>query len=62
MIEIRNLSKRYGDSTVIDDVSLNLAEAGVTAIIGPNGAGKSTLLGMISRLQSIDAGNALWRI
>ena len=56
MIEIRNLSKRYGDSTVIDDVSLNLAEAGVTAIIGPNGAGKSTLLGMISRLQSIDAG------
>jgi len=56
MIEIRNLSKRYGDSTVIDNVSLNLAEAGVTAIIGPNGAGKSTLLGLISRLQSIDAG------
>jgi len=40
MIEIQNVSKQYGDTVVIDDVSLDLPAGGVTAIIGPNGAGK----------------------
>ncbi|MDH4412437.1 MAG: ATP-binding cassette domain-containing protein [Rhizobium sp.] len=56
MIEIVSLSKAYGSSTVLDDVSLTLAKGGLTAIIGPNGAGKSTLLSIIARLMLPDAG------
>ena len=56
MIEISNISKRYGDTVVVDDVTLTLPRGGVTAIIGPNGAGKSTALSMISRLLPMSAG------
>lgn len=56
MIEIRNVRKRYGDATVVDDVSLTISPGGVVAIVGPNGAGKSTLLSIISRLIKADSG------
>ncbi|CAN7160089.1 ABC transporter ATP-binding protein [Rhizobium sp. LjRoot30] len=56
MIRIDNVSKRYGNTLVVDGVSLTLASGGLTSIIGPNGAGKSTLLSMISRLIGMDAG------
>lgn len=56
MIDIQQVSKQYGDSVVVDQVSLALPAGGVTAIIGPNGAGKSTLLSMISRLLRMSAG------
>lgn len=59
MIETRNLSKRYGDVLVVDDVSLSIPKGGFTSIIGPNGAGKSTLLSMISRLMPMNAGSVL---
>lgn len=57
MIEVRNVSKRYAETLVVDEVSLTLPRGGVTAIIGPNGAGKSTLLSMISRLLPMSAGS-----
>ncbi len=56
MIEISKVSKAYGDTIVVRDVSLTLPRQGVTSIIGPNGAGKSTLLSMISRLLPMTAG------
>lgn len=56
MIEISNVSKAYGDSVVVDHVSLNIPRGGVTALIGPNGAGKSTLLSMISRILPMTEG------
>ena len=56
MIDIAKVSKQYGDSVVVDDVTLQLPAQGVTAIIGPNGAGKSTLLSMVSRLLPMSAG------
>ena len=59
MIEISQLSKRYADTVVVDDVTLTLPAGGVTAIIGPNGAGKSTVLSMISRLLPMSAGRVL---
>lgn len=59
MIEVSNITKRYQDTIVVDDVSLTLPAGGVTAIIGPNGAGKSTLLSMISRLLPMSAGRVL---
>ena len=56
MIEVENLSKSYGETSVLDRVSLTLAKSGVTAIIGPNGAGKSTLLSIIGRVLKADGG------
>ncbi len=56
MITIRSLSKAYGPTTVVDDVSLDLPDHGITSIIGANGAGKSTLLSIISRILGADAG------
>jgi iron complex transport system ATP-binding protein len=59
VIEIRNVTKRYGSTTVVDDVSLTIERGGVTSLIGANGAGKSTLLGIMSRLVPADAGTVL---
>ncbi|MEM8587267.1 MAG: ABC transporter ATP-binding protein [Pseudomonadota bacterium] len=57
MIAIDQVTKRYGQATVIDDLSLTLPAGGVTALIGPNGAGKSTLLSMIGRLLPFEGGS-----
>ena len=48
MIEVKNISKAYGNKKVVDNVSLNIQEGKITSFIGPNGAGKSTLLKVIS--------------
>ncbi|MNX85518.1 ABC transporter ATP-binding protein [Agrobacterium tumefaciens] len=56
MIIASQISKSYGDTVVIDGVSVSIPAGGVTSIIGPNGAGKSTLLSIVARLMSMDAG------
>ncbi|MGK0552147.1 iron ABC transporter ATP-binding protein [Enterococcus faecalis] len=56
MIEVKNVSKRYGEKYVVSDIQLLIAERKLTAFIGPNGAGKSTLLSMMSRLIPKDTG------
>jgi iron complex transport system ATP-binding protein len=56
MIEVRNVTKKYGNKRVVDNVSLKISKGKITSFIGPNGAGKSTLLSMISRLMKRDAG------
>ncbi|MGL5479363.1 MAG: ABC transporter ATP-binding protein [Clostridium sp.] len=50
MIEVRNITKKYGDKKVLDDVSLKIEKGKITSFIGPNGAGKSTLLSIIARI------------
>lgn len=57
MIVASGVTKRYGSTLVVDDVSLALPPRGITSIIGSNGAGKSTLLSMIARLVGMDAGH-----
>jgi iron complex transport system ATP-binding protein len=57
VIEVDNVTKRYGSATVVDSVSLTIAKGGMTAIVGPNGAGKSTLCSMIGRLIPMDEGS-----
>ncbi|MFJ4268598.1 amino acid ABC transporter ATP-binding protein [Paenarthrobacter nicotinovorans] len=55
-ISLESVVKRYGDHTVINDVSLSVREGEVIAIIGPSGAGKSTLLRCINLLEVPDSG------
>ncbi|MBS0377103.1 MAG: ABC transporter ATP-binding protein [Proteobacteria bacterium] len=59
MITIENLSKRYGDNTVVDDVSMQIEKNSITVIVGTSGSGKSTLLRMINRLVEPSAGRVL---
>lgn len=47
MIEARELTKRYGDKTVVDALSFTVKPGEVTGFLGPNGAGKSTTMRMI---------------
>lgn len=59
MIITDHLQASYGQTIVVDDVSLEIPAHGVTALVGPNGAGKSTLLAMISRLLEPSYGRVL---
>ncbi|KYG96234.1 ATP-binding cassette domain-containing protein [Paenibacillus jamilae] len=59
MVEVRNVSKRYGNKNVVDQVSVTVPKGTITSFIGPNGAGKSTLLSMISCLTDSDEGEIL---
>lgn len=59
MVEVKNVSKHYGNKNVVDQVSVTVAKGSITSFIGPNGAGKSTLLSMISRLIGSDEGEIL---
>ena len=59
MVEVKNVTKRYGGKTVLDHVSLSVVPRSVTAFVGPNGAGKSTLLSVICRLVAKDGGEVL---
>ncbi len=56
LLEIANLTRRFGGLTAVDDLSLTLAEGELLSIIGPNGAGKTTLFNLISGLDTPDAG------
>ena len=59
MIEVENLTKRYGGTTVVDRVSLTVERGSIAAIVGTSGSGKSTLLRMINRLVEPTSGRVL---
>lgn len=59
MIEVKNLIKKYGDTTVVNNVSLNIEKGKMISLIGPNGAGKSTVLAMVTRLTDLDGGEVI---
>jgi sulfate transport system ATP-binding protein len=56
VISVRDVSKRFGDFTALDDVSLDVESGGLTALLGPSGSGKSTLLRVIAGLEQPDGG------
>jgi ABC-2 type transport system ATP-binding protein len=57
-IEVRNIVKRYGEFTAVDDISFNVKEGEIFGLLGPNGAGKSTLIRMMTTLIPITSGTA----
>ncbi len=60
MLEVRNLTRRFGDLTAVDDVSFDVVPGKFTGFVGGNGAGKTTTMRMIMGLLQPNAGNVLW--
>ncbi|AFA39391.1 ABC-type branched-chain amino acid transport systems, ATPase component [Pyrobaculum oguniense TE7] len=56
MLEVKEVTKKYGGLIALDSVSVDFKKEGVTGIIGPNGSGKTTLLNVISGLVKPDKG------
>ncbi|HVZ13214.1 MAG TPA: energy-dependent translational throttle protein EttA [Bauldia sp.] len=57
VIDVENLSKGYGDTLLIENLSFKLPPGGIVGVIGPNGAGKTTLFRMITGQEKPDSGS-----
>lgn len=59
-LEIRNLVKKYGEKTVVNNLSFKMKEPGVYALLGTNGAGKTTTIRIMLGMLSYNSGEVLW--
>ena len=59
MLEVHDVSVRFGDVAVLDDVSISVERSDVVALLGPSGSGKSTLLRVIAGIVAPDAGRVV---
>ena len=55
-IQVNNLTKRFGDLTVLDGINFNIKEGELLAIVGPTGCGKTTLVNLLMRFYEINGG------
>ena len=58
-IQVNNLTKRFGDLTVLDGINFNIKEGELLAIVGPTGCGKTTFLNTLSKLMPATEGEIL---
>ena len=61
IIEVKNVTKTFGEKVALDDVSLSIPEGRIFGLLGPNGAGKSTLIRIINRITIATAGEVLFQ-
>ena len=61
LLEVKNVTKRYGGLTANNDISFDVAEREILSVIGPNGAGKSTLFKMIASFVTTTSGEVLFK-
>jgi ABC-2 type transport system ATP-binding protein len=61
MLELRGLTRRYGDLVALDDVSFTVAEGQMFGFVGPNGAGKTTTMRIVLGVLQPDRGEVRWR-
>jgi ABC-2 type transport system ATP-binding protein len=61
LLEVENLSKRFGDSAALTSISFSVREKEIVGVIGPNGSGKTTLLERIAGLLHPDSGTIAWQ-
>ncbi len=59
LLEVKNLTKRFGGFTAISNISLSVPEGEVRGVIGPNGSGKSTLFNLISGVYRSEPGSSI---
>ncbi|HCJ42074.1 MAG TPA: ABC transporter, partial [Ruminococcus sp.] len=59
MIEVKNLSKHYGDKKAVDNISFKADDGEILGFLGPNGAGKSTTMNILTGYISATSGKAL---
>lgn len=58
-IEVKDVSKQYGDHVALSHVSLNVPDGSIYGLLGPNGAGKTSLIRIINRITHADSGEVL---
>lgn len=56
MLQVSNVTKKFGGLTAVDDLSFNVKKGTIHSIIGPNGAGKTTLVNMITGVYKVNSG------
>ena len=61
IIEIKNVSKSFGEKVALDNVSLEIPEGSIFGLLGPNGAGKSTLIRIINRITIASGGQVFFK-
>lgn len=61
MLQVQNLTKRYGDLLAVDDLSFDLPDGQIVGFVGANGAGKSTTMRIIMGVLAATAGTVRWR-
>ena len=59
-ITLKNVTKRFGETTAVDNLSITLASGKLTALLGPSGCGKTTTLNMISGIVPVTSGQVFF--
>ena len=59
MIELKNIHKKFNDKTVIDNLSFNIKDKGITGIMAPSGTGKTTIINLMLGIYPLDKGRII---